>query len=454
MKRTAYRLLAISSAALMLSAAAQARTRPRYGETLRVETRTAVSEYEGAPDLLSGLVFETLVNIDDSGKLMPSLATYWSTPNGGSRWEFLLRSNVQYHDGSPMTPISVAKSLAQAQIPGCKLLTASNGVIVDCDQPQSDLPATLARPHYAIAAQDKDGKAIGTGPSRIARREAGVFSLQADDEYWGGRAYPDAIELTTGRSTRDQMTDFSLDRADVIEVGSEQLRRAQQDRVRLDVSRPSETVLLLVNSSKPELRDTRLRQALSLAIDRASIQSVIFQRQGEVASSLLPNWLTGYAFLFPSVQDVARARQLRTELGPLPAITIAYDPDDALERLIAERVALNVRDAGITMNAVTSSTSTSADIRIARATVASLNPAVALNALVARFDIMPPVNSSSLEKLYADERAALQTFTAIPLVHVPSITAVKDRVRNWTSTATGEWRFDDVWLAPKREVRP
>lgn len=453
MRRTAFRLLAISSAALLFGAAAYGRTRPRYGDTLREDTRVSVSEFEGAPDLLSGMVFETLVTMDDSGRLAPGLASYWSSPNHGYRWEFLLRSGVQYHDGPPVTPLSVAKSLAQMAIPGCKLLTASNGVIVDCEAAQSNLPAMLAQPHYAIASTSSDGQAVGTGPFRIDKREPGHFSLKANDDYWGGRPYLDAMELSTARITRDQMTDFTLDRADVIEVGSEQLRRAQQERIRVEISRPSETVLLIVNSAKPELRDVRLRQAISLAIDRASIQNVIFQRQGEVAGSLLPNWLTGYAFLFSAAQDIARARQLRMDVGQVPPIAIGYDPGDPVERLIAERVALNVRDIGLTMNAVATS-GASSDIRIERSALTSLDPAVALNGVATKFEIMPPTNSASVGSLYTNERAAVQMYTAIPLVHLPRMTALKERIRNWNNSPMGDWRFSDVWLAPRREGHP
>src|SRR6185369_3606795 len=246
------------------------------------------------------------------------LASYWSTPNGGARWEFLLRSRVQLHDGTELTPLVVAKALAQAQIPGCKLLTASNGVVVECDQPQPSLPVVLAQAKYAIATVDKNQNAVGTGPYKIDKRDTDGFSLRANDDYWNGRPYVDAVDLGTGRSFRDQMADFSLDRADLVEVGAEQFRRAAEQRVRVDVSRPAETILLVVNTTRTPLRDQRLRQAISLAIDRSAIHSVIYQRQGEVASGLLPNWMTGYAFLFPSAQDLSRARQLKAEVGQVP----------------------------------------------------------------------------------------------------------------------------------------
>jgi ABC-type transport system substrate-binding protein len=211
-------------------------------------------------------------------------------------------------------------------------------------------------------------------------------------------------------------------------------------------------VYLVINSTKPELRDIRLRQAISLAVDRSAIHNVIFQRQGEVAGGLLPNWLTGYSFLFSTTPDLARAKQLRSEAGQVPAITVAYDISDPLERLIAERVALNAREAGITMQAIASN-GTPADIRLRRVTVGSADPSVALNGIIEELGIMPPPSSPTLDALYTYERAAVQTFMAIPLVHLPKIAAMKDRVRNWTSSPLGEWSAENLWTTPRTAVR-
>ena len=59
--------------------------------------------------------------------------------------------------------------------------------------------------------------------------------------------------------------------------------------------------------------DPRFTQALSLAIDRAAIVNVLLQRQGEPAGSLLPQWLSGYAFLFPAEVNVVDAKKIRAE---------------------------------------------------------------------------------------------------------------------------------------------
>ncbi len=452
MKRTTFPLLAISSVVLLLGAT-QARTRPRYGDTLHADTQTVVMSGDATPEALTGFVFETLVTIEDKGQVQPALATLWNTSNGGYRWEFFLRDHLNFHDGSPFNANAVVRSFSAIPNLPWRVRAGSGSVIFESDKAYPNLPALLSLPQYAIASVTPDGNAVGTGPFALDKRTGPLFSLKANDDYWRGRPFIDSVEFLTSRSTRDQGTDFSFDRADVVEVSPEQLRRAQQDRMRLDISHPSATIYLIFDSAKPELRDLRLRQAISLSVDRAAIRNVIFQHQGEIASGLLPNWLSGYEFLFSADQDLARARQMRNEVGQVPVLTVAYDAGNATERLIAERIALNAHDIGITMQAV----SGSGDLRLRRIDLSSLNPAAALNGIIDRLNLPAPTPSAGAESLYANERTALQTYNAIPLVHLPRVVTMKDRVRDWATSPDGRWHLDQVWLAPRNgrvEVRP
>src|SRR5437899_6252135 len=103
--------------------------------------------------------------------------------------------------------------------------------------------------------------------------------------------------------------------------------------------------------ARPTIQDARLREAISAAIDRPSIADVVLQRQGVPAGSLLPNWLSGYAFLFPTAQDLPRTRELLTatgrEVSHAAPLVLVYDSGDEEARAVAERVAVNLKEAGI-----------------------------------------------------------------------------------------------------------
>ena len=61
-------------------------------------------------DMMSiyGLVYESLVTIDDDYLPQPSLAESWEESGNGKTWTFHLRENVTFSDGTPLTARDVA----------------------------------------------------------------------------------------------------------------------------------------------------------------------------------------------------------------------------------------------------------------------------------------------------------------------------------------------------------
>src|SRR5262249_28899605 len=162
---------------------------------------------------------------------------------------------------------------------------------------------------------------------------------------------------------REQSNDLEMGRADVVEVGPAELRRQAPGR-RVWSSSPVR-VLALVFSGRVD--DARIREALALAVDRSAIHTVLLQRQGEISGALLPQWISGYAFLFPSSADLGRARQLAAGARP---ITLGVS-DPAL-RPIADRIAINARDAGLRVSVT--QTPESADVRLTELRIESTDP--------------------------------------------------------------------------------
>ena len=172
------------------------------------------------------------------------------------------------------------------------------------------------------------------------------------------------VEILLGRSLRDQASDLDLGKADMVELGPNELRRQPAGR-RVWSSSPVR-VLALVFS--PRFDDARVREALALAVDRSAIHTVLLQRQGEISGALLPQWLSGYAFLFPAAADLGRARQLAAGARPITLGVI-----DAAARPIAERIALNARDAGLSVSVTPQAAN--ADVTLVELRIASADPA-------------------------------------------------------------------------------
>jgi ABC-type transport system substrate-binding protein len=455
MKLSGWQWLAVSS--LLLGISASAETRPQYGGTLRTTTRIAPASLDPADRTqadslarrnLGGLIFDTLVVMDNRGRLQPALATSWKAEPGNQRWQFWLRRGVKFHDGSPLTPEAIAASLRVAN-PAWSILAAVDSVIIERDAAAPDLGAELARPRNEIAKRGPGGSVTGTGPFHVTDWQAGKkLALAAEEGYWAGRPFLDAIEIEMGKNSRDQLIALELGKADVTEVAPEQAHRAATEGRRVLTSSPVELMALVFARDRQSPEDGKLRDALALSIDRASIGSVVLQGAGEPSGAILPSWVSGYAFVFSVEQNLSRARQERAEIRQGPTWTLGYDTADALARVIAERVALNSRDAGLTLQATTSA---NADVHLARIALGSLNPRVALTTVAAIMGTpTPKPGSGSTEDLYQAENAMLQTQRLIPLFQLPASYALNSSVQDWDQDRDGRWHLEDVWLGSNR----
>jgi peptide/nickel transport system substrate-binding protein len=452
MRRIGLLLLAASSLFLLQAHAA---TRPRYGGTLRIAMRAAPTSLDPAradqTDLtasnVSRLIFDTLVTLDERGRPQPALALSWQAESGNQRWHFKLRTGVTFQDETPLAAKQVVGSLRTAN-PNWRVTSSGDAVTIECNSPTPNLPTELALARNGIVKRG-GAQLLGTGPFAIQEWVPGKkLTLAVNNGYWNGRPFLDSIEIEMGKGFREQMLALDLNRADLIEVAPEQARRAEAEGRRVESSDPAELMALLFTRDPQSAEQGRLRQAMVLSIDRASLSNVLLQGGGEPAGRLLPNWMTGYAFLFAASADLPKAWELRGELPQGPPWTLAYDANDPLARLVAERITLNARDAGLT---VRFSNSGAGDLRLARLPLASLDARLALSTLAAELGLpQPTAIGDSPEDLYTAESKLLQSGRVIPLLHLRNSYGLSAAVKNWSEAPDGSWRLGEVWLAVEK----
>src|SRR5215831_14764621 len=139
--------LAATSCLLLIAAAAQASSRPRYGGTARILLHDRVNSLDPAADedhpaareRTAGLIFETLTTMDDQGRLRPKLAGSWSSEPSKRIWTFRLRL-ARFHDGTPVTAADVVASLTKAGAPWKCTAPDRQTVIVEAAAPVLHLP--------------------------------------------------------------------------------------------------------------------------------------------------------------------------------------------------------------------------------------------------------------------------------------------------------------------------
>jgi len=449
MKRLSSILLAASS--LFWCGAALAAERPHYGGTLRIELRESPASLDPttlknpAPASLSRLVFETLVAIDENGRPKPLLASSWQAEPGSQRWRFLLRSGVSFSDGTPLGAAAVVASLRNSSTEW-KVLPDGNSVIIETENPDADVPVELSLVRHAIVRRS-DGKLIGTGPFAIAQWTAGQhLNLKANDVYSGGRPFLDSIDAEFNKNDRDQMMALDLGRADVAEVAPENIQRTQAQNRVVTTSQPSELMALVFASAPRSEDEAHARNALALSIDTAALNNVVLQGGGVPASSLLPTWESGYGFVF---ENAGNDRRLLAVQRKSQAWTFGFDPADPIQRVIAQRVALNARDAAITLDLSGSGTP---DLHLVRLPLASADAHVALIEIARALRLAPPkFSNGSVAETYAAEKMLLQSHRIIPLLHLRSAVAVRPEVHEFSILPDGIWGMENVWLPAERQ---
>lgn len=450
-----WRLAAVLSLVTAAIPAGAAR-RPRYGGALRVEMRASLAALDptdtgDAAFRLAPLVFDRLLRIDGRGRPQPAIAVSWAHDAEARRWEFHLRTGVTFHDGSALSAGPALAAALESTLGGFSVSAAGENLVIESPRPAPDLPLLLGQRGY-VFARNAEGAAVGTGPFRLSRLEPHRHaSFVVNEDYWAGRAFLDTVEVEMGRGARERWIDLEVGKADLVELAPEDVRRARAADRTVWSSLPTALLALVFRDGRPV--DTRLREALALSIDRAAIHNVLLGRRGEVAGGLLPGWLSGYEFLFTPEQDIARARSLTAALAPAArSLTLGYDPGDALARAIADRIAVNARDAGIAVQ--TMPQAARADAAIAAFRLGSLDAAQALGGLAAALGIPPWRRPESPEAAYAAERALMEGFRVVPLFHATEDFGVAPRVQTWFSPAVtllGSWRLESVWLDGGRQ---
>ena len=425
----------------------------------------ADSMQAAAAERVDSLVFDRLVKLDEHGALQPALAISWQHDAQSRRWQFRLRDGVKFSDGAPLTPPIAALALQQLLGSSFDVSAITDSIVVQADRSLPNFPIELATGRYFIFHLAEDNSLTGTGPFRVAESQPDAATPKiifvASESCWAGRPFVDQIELTMGVNFAQQANAISFGQADVVELAASQVRRAAQRGVRTASSDPVELFALVFDPSRHAVQDARMRQAISLAIDRASIADVILQRQGIVAGGLLPNWISGTAHLFPATADLPRAKDLLSASGrelshPAPLI-LFYDSSDTEARAVADRVAVNLREVGIIMQVSGQSADgkgkapAAADLRLIRHRIAAPDPAEAISGILNSLGEISTALESP-EQIYAAERAPIDAFRVIPLVQVSESVGLSAQVRDWMPSRWGGWRLDEVWLGPPPEA--
>jgi hypothetical protein len=314
---------------------------------------------------------------------------------------------------------------------------------------------------YGNAAGTSAGD-LNTGPFRAVEWQPGRHAvLAANDDYPRGRPFVDSIDIRMGRPAKDRLLDLEANKTDLADISVEDARRAAERGVRVSTSQPDELLALVFVPGRPLAENARAREAVARAIDRASIANFVLQKKGEPAGGLLPQWSSGTAFLFSTLADPSGAKEQWARIGGSPKILLGYDSGDALEQMVAERLVVNAREAGIVL-ALSSEASAPVkiDARLVRMRMTSSSPRSALASFLSELGPLAGVDATALpnpassQQIYEREQSIVGTYRVVPIVWLPQVYGLSERVRDWKPPVPGKsWPLADVWLDGLGEAR-
>jgi len=326
---------------------------------------------------IAGLVHCSLAEPDASGGWAPSLAAAWRQVDE-TTWQFDLRNDARFHDGSPVTAADVvatyqsvldpaSASPKRAALPSVVAVEAegTHRVRFVLSAPDATfleaanlgvIPAAMAQ-HARIDASDL----VGCGPYRIESADDDLIVVSSFTKWHGGRISLPSIEFRVVPDTVMRTLQLRSGDIDLVQNALEPdaVRHLEQTATNLRVSSSAYDAhqYLGINHRHAALGDVRVRRAIAHAIDREAIVHHLLADQAAIADGLLP---PHHAYHSSRVRqhgfDPDRARLLLDRAGfadpdgdgPLPRLRLRYTTSTVeLRRRIAEVIAANLADVGI-----------------------------------------------------------------------------------------------------------
>ncbi len=320
-------------------------------------------------------LYDNLTSRHPDGRLYPGLATEWKLLNP-TTWQFRLRPGVKFHNGDPLTSADVKFSIERTYDPNVKgsmvrtVFTSVDRVETPDDltvniitkRPDPLLPARLAfyggqiMPKKYFSAVGDDGfnvKPIGTGPARLiewVKDDRVVFEAYRD--YWQGRIDADRLIFKPIPEVAPRIAALLKGEVDIMT----KLPPDHVERVAMHPATKVEGALyagqygISVNSKRPPLDNPKVKQALSLAIDREAIVKELWRGQGIVCNGPIAKGDNHYdGSLPPLMRDPDLAKRRLKEAG-YKGEEIIFESTVGLlsnDKEMAETVASMWRDIGV-----------------------------------------------------------------------------------------------------------
>jgi peptide/nickel transport system substrate-binding protein len=301
----------VTTAAVTTSAAPPAE-KPVVGGTLRVALESGITTLDPAQALaqpadkdVALTVYDPLVAFDKDNKFVPYLAESVTASDDLKVWTVVLRKGIKFHDGTDLNADAVVAHWKRMADPATKspwLTSATDEVPSKKDDSTvlftmpkanvgfvNDLTTAMGFiPSPTAVAKDPVAYGltpVGTGPFKVTKFEAGgEIIVEKNATYWkkddqGGQLpYLDKISFKGIADSQKRLQALQNGEFDLLQTAdTTTVVAAEKAKLKVQRVTGSSSTTLIFNNKKAPTDDLKVRQALAAAIDRDTINQVIYE---------------------------------------------------------------------------------------------------------------------------------------------------------------------------------
>jgi ABC-type transport system substrate-binding protein len=305
--------------------------------------------YNCAWDGRANLYSEGLLTFDQQWNYKPLLAEKWSVSEDGKEYTFCLRKGIKFHDNTPFNAESVKYAFDTYLLKqlGPELANTSSIDIVD----EYTVRITLAKPNpvflsnlavykeilspkaveqalnEGVKAEDLVGKVfVGTGPYKFKDwQKSQEIIFVKNEDYWQGDVQIDEIVVKIIPDASTRVLSLIANEVDMLgqdmfsKIPYQELTNLKKEKDIKVIRKQSDysPQWFSFNTEKEPFNDHKVREAISLAVNRQEITDAVFGKK-TLSPSRGPLG-EGSKFYNPSLHkpeyNLNKARQLLTEAG-------------------------------------------------------------------------------------------------------------------------------------------
>ena len=285
-------------------------------------------------------VYDTLLDIDPKGKLVPNLAEAFESAPDASWFKLQLRKGVKFHDETPFDAAAVIVHFKRLMDPKLRYRWAADLAGINSIEASGPLEVTFkmktASAHFLATLSDISGmivsptalrkhgenyvaNPVGTGPFVFKEwRRGSQIVFVRNSAYWKGPVHLDEVVL---RPMPDEQTRIASLKAGNLDIAmnapSKEVIAARSNK-KLTVHDPGSlgTNFVMINLDQPDVSDPRVRLAMAHALDRETLNKVISNGLPKIANTPFGTGLSAHELVdnYPKY-DLAKARQLMADYG-------------------------------------------------------------------------------------------------------------------------------------------